>query len=152
MKYIIAIVVVVVGNAILLSISYNLGALLTAILSGGLVVWGFNYVGLFGKKKDAKWLKDKVKFKKTKNTKVEEEVEEVEEEEIEEELDKIEEELKEVEEEKGWGFIHYFIGFVVVAILFNYLFDADFGKIIEILKLLDSLVIEFFRGIQQIFN
>ena len=51
MKYIIAIVVVVVGNAIVLSISYNLGALLTAILSGGLVVWGFNYVGLFGKKK-----------------------------------------------------------------------------------------------------
>ena len=108
-------------------------------------------------KKDAgKWIEDKVKFKKTKNTKVEEEVEEVEEEEeIEEELDKIEEELEEVEEEKGWGFFTYLFVFFVVAFLF-YLFDFDFGKIaqiiMEVLKLLDALVVEFFRGIQQILN
>ena len=56
-----------------------------------------------------KWIKDKVKFKKTKNTKVE----------------------AEVEEEKGWGFIHYFIGFVVVGILLQYLFDVNIFKLLE---------------------
>ena len=107
MKYIIAIVVVVVGNAIILSISYNLGALLTAILSGGLVVWGFNYVGLFGKKKDAKWIKDKIKFKKTKKVEVVEE-----------------------EEEKEWGFFTYVIVWGVIAYLIYLFFDINLFAIL----------------------